>query len=583
MEILWDARDVDVLARLSSGTPGPAALFALRRQADALAASGRFDRLLMEDAPLTISLYEHQRAAVLRVLREMHGRAILADEVGLGKTIEAGVILKEYLLRGLIRRALILVPASIVSQWRHELQTSIGIPVAVATKPGAWGEHPIVLASLDTAKRNENRKEISEIFWDLVIIDEAHRLKNRSTVNWQFVNGLKKTFCLLLTATPIQNDLRELYNLVTLLKPGQLKTYAAFKREFTIDKRSPRNIPRLQSLLREVMVRTTRRQTLIRFPKRQAENLLTSMGTEEEAFYRAALSFGRQLYAQLPKRERNLLPLVLLLREACSSPQAALRTLRVMRGHPKWGRLSSAAVWEELEQLLLQVRMPSKVQLIDQVVDRYSSEKLLIFTEFRATQRMLADHLTHRGLNVQLFHGGLSSEEKDLAVRMFQGPSQVLISTEAGGEGRNLQFCHILVNYDLPWNPMRVEQRIGRVHRLGQTRDVCLLNCCTQQTIEAYVLGLLDQKIGLFRQVIGELDIILAEMDDGFESTLGEMILSSRDDVELEQWINAFGGRLEQARRRYQSVHEQNDRLILDPVETIERVEPLPALPGAPR
>ena len=189
----------------------------------------------------------------------MRGRAILADEVGLGKTIEALVILMEYFLRGLVRRALILTPASLVSQWRGEITSKFKLPVVEARSTQHWHQGPVVLASLDTAKRPQHAEIIGQVLWDLVIVDEAHHLKNKATINYRFVDGLNKKYLLLLTATPLQNDLGELYNLVTLLRPGQLATYSEFRRTFTFDRRSPRNLPELRRLLREVMVRTSRK------------------------------------------------------------------------------------------------------------------------------------------------------------------------------------------------------------------------------------------------------------------------------------------------------------------------------------
>jgi SNF2 family DNA or RNA helicase len=212
-----------------------------------------FDELLSLRELPELTLFRHQLDVVKRVTGSMGGRAILADEVGLGKTIEAGVILKEYLARGMVRRGLILVPASLLLQWKDELTEKLNIGVTIGSRPGTW-DNALVLASLDTAKKPENAREIWGYGYDILIVDEAHRLKTSTTLNWQFVNRIRKRFLLLLTATPVQNELKELYNMVNLLKPGQLRTYQRFKREFMLDKRTPKNPVELKRLLDPILM-----------------------------------------------------------------------------------------------------------------------------------------------------------------------------------------------------------------------------------------------------------------------------------------------------------------------------------------
>ncbi len=256
MEIWYHPENREVLSRLATAAFDAKEWFDLKTAAERLSLLDGFDRLLSLET-LDIQLFQHQEQAVRKVLQEMRGRAILADEVGLGKTIEAGVILKEYVLRGLVQRVLILVPASLVGQWRSELKEKLDLDFSVARTPRDF-EAAKIVASIDTAKRPVHREIIQRTPWDLVIVDEAHRLRNSRTLNWKFVNGIQKKYLLLLTATPIQNDLRELYNLVTLLKPGQLKTFTQFKRAYMLDKHSPKNTYRLREALKEVLVRTSR-------------------------------------------------------------------------------------------------------------------------------------------------------------------------------------------------------------------------------------------------------------------------------------------------------------------------------------
>ncbi|HET7560262.1 MAG TPA: DEAD/DEAH box helicase, partial [Limnochordia bacterium] len=202
-----------------------------------------------------VVLYPHQIETVRKVIDEMDGRAILADEVGLGKTIEAGMILKEYILRGRVDKALILVPAALQWQWYSELKEKFGILAAILRTEHDWERCSVIIASIDAAKRALHKPYLERIAFDLLIVDEAHRLKNRKTRNWSFVNDLHKKYFLMLTATPIQNDLQELHNLIALLKPDQLGTKQSFKREFVFDKHTPKRTEQLRERLSAVLIR----------------------------------------------------------------------------------------------------------------------------------------------------------------------------------------------------------------------------------------------------------------------------------------------------------------------------------------
>jgi SNF2 family DNA or RNA helicase len=282
MKMMHDPCNLDVLRAYLANEFDTKEWFDLKTEAERLALFRGFDRLISLDT-LQIELYDHQREAALRVLRDMRSRALLADEVGLGKTIEAGVVMKEYLLRGLARRVLILTPASLVSQWRGEMSEKFRLEFTPGQSNAAF-QHHLVVASIDTAKRTENAAIIHGLKWDLVVVDEAHHLKNKATINWAFVNSIEKKYLLLLTATPMQNDLRELYNLITLLKPGQLKTYTQFKQEFMLDRHSPKNLFRLRELLGEVMVRRSRRETLIHFPNAKFRRCLCRWSAMSRCF-----------------------------------------------------------------------------------------------------------------------------------------------------------------------------------------------------------------------------------------------------------------------------------------------------------
>ncbi len=227
----------------------------------------------------------HQLEVCRQVVGNMNGKAILADEVGLGKTIEAGLILKEYMIRGLVKKVLILVPASLVTQWVMELNTKFFIPAVSQRKSYVWEQYDVVVSSIDTAKRSPHREIIFDQNYDFVIIDEAHKLKNNKTKNYEFVQNLKKKFCLLLTATPIQNRIEEIFNLVSLLKPGHLGNEASFFEKYKRGSRSINDDYHLKELVNKVMIRNRRADTGIEWTKRQVETIPIEFSSEEHDLY----------------------------------------------------------------------------------------------------------------------------------------------------------------------------------------------------------------------------------------------------------------------------------------------------------
>lgn len=566
LKVLFGSDHGPLLEQLQHGRGVSGICFLEQLQASERGLARGFDRLLALDE-LELHLYDHQLRAVLRVLRDMRGRAVLADEVGLGKTIEAGVILKEYIVRGLARSALVLAPAALTEQWRSELRDKVDIDCHVYTGGDVWHEQERIITSLDTARRPEHAEALQSKVWDVVIVDEAHRLKNRNTRSWQLVDGLQKKYLLLLTATPIQNDLEELYNMMTLLQPGLLQTYNAFKREFVQDKRSPKRTEQLRRRIGQVLVRTTRAASGLPLPRRLVHSVSVPLHRQERDFYERVVAFARSVFVQGGDRT-NMLPLILLLRELCSSPEAVRRTLQTLAAP---GRLSADEGRRAAELAAEAGRLcgrSSKIQAAVRWVQA-TSEPAIVFTQFRATQAALADALRQHLLPVALFHGGMDTEERRASLERFRRDGGVLISTEAGSEGQNLQFCRTVINHDLPWNPMRVEQRIGRVHRLGQTRDVLIVNLIAPATMEMHVFRLLHEKIRLFEQVIGDLDVILASNapDDlapgtNFTHELGRIFLGSDDEQTTVRRLEKLAGDIERTGAKMHDIRQTNDRLL---------------------
>lgn len=582
----------------------------LHRQAVHLSLRSGFDELLSLQMLRDITPFPHQVRTVERVLRRMRGRALLCDEVGLGKTIEAGIVLTEYMLRGLVKRALILTPPSLVDQWKEEVTRKLGLDfvcyddVRFRAAENPWHAFEHIIASIDTAKREPHRNEILDTEFDIVIVDEAHHLKNKSTLAWKFVNQLKKKYILLLTATPIENDMSELFNLITLLRPGQLLTEAEYKRKY-VDKKDPlqpKNVAELKQLVQNVMIRNRRSTTGVIQSTRTADTLVIPPLSEERRFYEALSRFvksqlqsdtavplrrARSRYMELStpasSQQRKFHPFVLknLLRQAGSSIACTLPTLAKWVPADRNNEVPRSELWmsesypagtlpgvdvdtiQELIELGKAVRDTGKLAALLKLLQN-TSDQTVVFTGFVETQSVIAEFLQREGIDVVNFHGGMSRAQKEQAINDFRDGTKVLISTESGGEGRNLQFCHRMVNFDIPWNPMKIEQRIGRIHRIGQEHEVNIYNLASQGTMEEHILRILDAKVNLFQLVVGELDMILGSLDEKreFDEILMDIWVRAKDESELAREVDAFGEELLAAKTHYQKVRDVDDRLL---------------------
>jgi SNF2 family DNA or RNA helicase len=548
--------------------------FDLALRAARLRTHAGFDRLICLPLVRDMELLDHQIRTAKTVLQRFHGRALLCDEVGLGKTIEAGLVFDELRMRGLIRSALVLVPPSLIEQWQGEMRRKFSLDLISHDDPlfrqrgaAAWSEFDWVIASMHTAKREPHRSAILARKWDLVIVDEAHHLRNRATQLWRFASELQKQYILLLTATPVQNNLEELFNLVTLLEPGLLRTARQFQRHFVDrrDKLTPRNLDELHRLLAEVMVRNRRSTVGLQFTRRWARTDYVPPTPAEQALYDAVAGFVRQhLAAAGRKGGLSRMALIALQMALGSSSQAAAGTLHNLSETPDL----PGSDRETLERLAEQARNltdSSKAQHLLQLLAEYP-DKMVIFTQFRATQEMLQRRLEQAGHTVAVFHGGLSRLAKEAAINQFRGPARLLLATEAGSEGRNLQFAHAVCNYDLPWNPMRIEQRIGRLSRIGQTQDIYVYNLVAQGTVEAAVLHLLEAKLNLFELVIGEIDMILGNLDEEreFQDVVADLWAESADLTDFNHRMEELGNRLLEAKEAYLRQRSHDDRLFGD-------------------
>ncbi len=527
-----------------------------------------YDQLICLGALIGVESFWHQQETARKVLRSFRGRAILADEVGLGKTIEACLILKEYILRGLVKSALIIVPSSLIAQWKEELLSKFNIEVVTSTDPlfrddpEQFWQAPFLLVSLQTARSRRRMDAVCARSYDMLIVDEAHHLKNQTTLNWKLVNTIQKTFLLLLTATPVQNNLEELYNLVTLLKPGHLKTRKAFKEQFVArgNPTDPQNRERLRELLKEVMVRNTRSASQIHLPPRFATTAKIVSAQEETLFYQELSRFASTV-AEMNMPFLNRMVLRKLLEAAGSSHAAALAMIeRIDISRP------DADIASRIQQLLKlgkAIKVSAKaVQVMDFL--QASADQKIVFVNHLATLSYLHDMIQRRGISCVVYQGSMSSEQKTAAIQSFRNGCRVLLATGSGGEGHNLQFCHVLINYDLPWNPMEIEQRIGRLHRIGQEKAVEVYNFCLSGTIEDEILEILDKKINMFELVVGEVDMILGRLqgDQEFSDMVYELWVTHPEEAERKKAFHALAARIKRARTAYENSKELDEKLF---------------------
>ena len=571
--VFHTAEDLLVLEEVKAGHYSPVSDFYLRQQALKLSVSPGFETLISLNAARHLQPLDYQLKTARHVLMNLRGRALLCDEVGMGKTVEAGLIAFEYILRGLVRRVLVLTPPSLVEQWQEEMRSKFNLDFVVydsaefKAHPDPWATFPRIIASIDTAKRENKQVQVLASPYDLVIVDEAHHLKKQRSQAYQLVSRLKKKYILLLTATPVENDLEELFNLITLLFPGQLETAASFKRKYITrgDPLKPKNTEILKQLIREVMVRNRRSETGAIAGTRSADMILIELTPEEKAFYQRLTVFVRGYYKAGEGKAQvgvHAFVLKILQREAGSSVEAVLPTLYKMadnQDYPESLRGVLAALARQAGNVPRRAKVEALLKLLPTI-----QGKVIIFTGFTETQRYLVRALRAVGLTVAELHSGLRRKEKEEQVHLFAGEADILVSTETGSEGRNLQFANNIINYDLPWNPMRIEQRIGRIHRIGQEKDVHIYNFSAVDTIEAHILEILDAKINMFQLVVGELDMILGDLTEkrDFEDLIMDIWARSDNDESLKSEMEELGDRLVVAREHYLAVKELDDRLL---------------------
>lgn len=647
--------------QLAVGLLGEGRPYALRLQALYLQHAYRYDPLSgLSNARIEPTL--HQIYVAHMVTQKLQPRMILADEVGLGKTIEAGLIIKELRARGLVDRVLIIVPASLQLQWQHELRSKFnedfdivdGSALKFLGRDGGnpWTKRSNVITSIQFARDQARAEKLIEADWDLVVFDEAHYVRRRfggknkvaTTLAYRLADELKELVngLLLLTATPMQLHPLELYSLIELVEPGLYPSFEAY------DERR-RELPRMSQLMQGLrgwpVLGTNEREELLRdhatllreltgvddvapvldeeeardqvmdklverhplagvlvrnrkaevggFTSRTANRILVELSEEERGLYSDVTDYIRYVYDRALKDKDRVVGFVMVTyQKMLTSSSQAIRHSLMRRADKlrrtlsegedakvKLGRealealrdadevsaalgdVDAATIKElvgwELERIEGLVERLGRVRdfkarelkrLVDAILGQRPDEKILVFTQFVETQGFLEEVLRSAGYEVVVFNGRMKVEEKEMAAARFRRSAQVMISTEAGGEGRNFQFCHVMVNYDLPWNPMKVEQRIGRLDRIGQKSPVFIYNLACAGTIEERVLDVLEHRIGLFEESVGSLDPIIGEVEKDIERLVMEHV--GMFDRNFEQYAVDLERRVREAKQR---------------------------------
>ncbi|NHF66875.1 SNF2-related protein [Xanthomonas hortorum] len=607
-----------------------------------------------------VDMNPHQVDAALFALKSpVEAGVLLADEVGLGKTIEAGLVLAQHWAQRR-RRLLLIVPATLRKQWTQELEEKFQLPSVILESKSFNAfrqldvsnpfqiEDAIIVTSYEFAASKQ--KELAAVSWDLVVLDEAHKLRNlykgksaskRAVALNEALRGRRKV---LLTATPFQNSLMELYGLVSFISDEFFGSQKAFQMQYASGRSSEARLNDLRHRLKPICHRTLRRQVQaeggINFTKRfSITQDFTPSDEELELYDKVSAYLQDPSILAIKPTARHLVTLVVR-KILASSTFAIADTLETIIGRLESNQALTAKQIEDFETVdelsdeldsdgmerqgdapdsdALQAELFCRAQEIDrlrgyrdlakQIQSNRKGDALLlvlgralamaeklggqrkavIFTESRRTQeylRVLLEEHGYAGRTVllngsnddvdsrqlyadwlerhagsALVSGSRTADMKAAVVEAFRDHRDVLITTEAGGEGINLQFCSLLVNYDLPWNPQRVEQRIGRIHRYGQKSDVVVVNFVNRKNrADQLVFELLEKKFKLFDGVFGASDDILGAIESGvdIEQRILRIYQNCRDAAQIESEFatlqaeldESIGRREESARR----------------------------------
>lgn len=528
-------------------------LVELRLQGEELATLDNFEELIAVDVA-NVDRMPHQEAVARHALSRLRGRAVLADEVGLGKTIEAGLAVKELTLRGLAKRVLVLCPAPLRDQWREEMDHKFDLTFDVAYRGPEIQKQDKLILSLQLA--TSNIEKLTARPWDIVIVDEAHRAAGSGARKRRELITALTTACryaFFLTATPVQNDLLELYRLIELLRPGTFTSVSAFKRQYMRggDPRRPNDPAALRRLISSAMIRTTRAQAGVDRVVRRPVDVAIDLGPRERELYALSTDLLRNVMRDSGDTMRRRSLALRLTASPFSMGTTALRM--AARHHSERVR----KVLNDIGHLAMDIQGSARENAALKITRDWIRDhgRVLIFTQHTDTVTGLLRRIDTDGLKATAFHGSMSAGERAATIAAFKsGEAPIMISTDAGAEGQNLQFCNCVLNYDLPWNPMRIEQRIGRVDRLTQPRDeVFVANLYARGTVDESVYRLLADKLRMFELLFGQVTTILGELDDSKSATFESRVLEALfapDDTRMQGLLSQLGTELVDARKR---------------------------------
>ncbi|MEI7718837.1 MAG: SNF2-related protein [archaeon] len=579
--------DLEIIEKIKEKHVEPREILDLKLKSEEAAKQSEIKELIsypLIKKNLTFNL-PHQQEGALKILRDLDGRALLADEVGLGKTITAGMVLKECIVRGFVRKALILTPPSLVNQWKEELSTKFDLEFKEINKESEWEAAELAIASIDKVKNfntqtNEFRHDKAhQIYWDIIIIDEAHKLKDKNTFRWKFVDKLQKKRLLLLTATPFQNDLIELYNLLSLLRRGHLGTISEFRSNFLVDgnERQPLNPRELKRKLSEVMIRRRRDEAKgVKYMKRIPRIQSVELTPAEKRAYEQVVDLLFLHYLDFNGVPINtVLAAHAILPKITSSSRSSIEFLENLINNPKYHSSTieeAQGILHDFKLLTIDSKLEKLIDLVAEISKRDAGTKILLYTKHPATLRYIAETLRKQNFSITEFMGGLTPDEKTKRIKEFKEKTQIMVSTETGSEGLNLQFCSNIINYDLPWNPMAVEQRIGRLDRIGQKKDIYVYNLATKGTMEEHVVDLIINKMCCIGLIMGELPIILFNMgldssgntgSSKFEEKLMHAFLDSKNNLtRFAMEVDKVGKEINKGISEYEQTKKYTSELL---------------------
>lgn len=507
---------------------------------------------LRAPSSVNVRLYPFQKQAVQFIL-ENDGRACLFDEMGLGKTITAASAVLELIRRKKASRVLIVAPNAVLEQWRAELVEKFNLSPTVLTSKKTLKERVAIYDDPLLVMNYELLRTDAEVIiqknFDTLILDEVTRVKNWDTQTSEAVKKLIVRNIVALTGTPLENHLGELYNIVNIVKPGFFGRYSEdFLSMYTLRTHgwsnsrpilNPDNLPELRRELRRISIRRTKSQVLRQLPTLTMQYVYTEPARNQKIIYDMLQeSLGETIleeYAFTASRSEgpnpftaNRLRLYTLLREACADISMIAGYLRrkERENTPEAIALRESQIFKKLMRAIGKVEPENaKLSELNELVRELTEQghKLVVFSQFVPIVNLIQEDLSNSGIQTLVYHGQLSTDERTLHLRHFsEYPHyRVLASTDAGQFGLNLQVADVVINYDLPWNPARLQQRIARLHRIGQTNKVLAVNFVVKGTVEEHVRDVLERKRKLFREVtVSEIaaseELTLEELREAF-------------------------------------------------------------------